>query len=73
MPAGPKLGTWGSSCMAAADAVADKLADDAEALGLAHLLDCGGDVAETAADLALLDGLLEGGLGDFEELASLGG
>ena len=41
--------------------------------GLAHLLDGGGDVAEAAADLALLDGRFEGGLGDFEELCGLGG
>ena len=71
MPAGPKLGTWGSSCIDAADSVADELADDTEAFGLTELLDGGGDVAEATADLALLDGLFEGGFGDFEEPSGL--
>ena len=47
--------------------MADELADDAEAFGLADLLDGGGDVAEAASGLALLDRLFEGGLGDLEE------
>ncbi len=65
---GAEVGHLGVFVHGAADAVADELADDAEAFGLAELLDGGGDVAEAAADLALLDGLFEGGFGYFEEL-----
>ena len=54
-----------------ANAMADELADDTEALGLAELLDDGGDIAEATADLALLNGLFKGGEGDIEELAGL--
>jgi hypothetical protein len=54
-----EVGDLGVFVHGAADSVANELADDAEAFGLAELLDGGGDVAETAADLALLDGFLE--------------
>src|SRR5271170_1993257 len=66
-----EVGDLGVLVHGTADAMADKLADDAEALGLAVLLDCGGDIAETPTHLALLDGFFEGGLGDFEEFAGL--
>ena len=72
MPAVAEVGDLGVFVHGAADAVADELADDAEALGLAELLDGGGDVAEPSANLALLDGLFERGLGDFEELCGFG-
>jgi hypothetical protein len=52
----------------AADAVADEGLDDREAVGLDVLLDGVGDVAETVADAALLDGGEERALGDVEEL-----
>src|SRR6202047_3500125 len=68
-----EVGDLGVLVHGATDSVADELADDAEAFGLAELLDGGGDVAEATADLALLDGLFERGLSDFEEFCSLGG
>ncbi len=49
--------------------MADELADDSEALSLAHLLDGGGDIEEAAAGLALMDGGFERGLGGFEQLS----
>jgi hypothetical protein len=61
-----EVGNLGIFVHGAADSVADKLADNAEAFGLAELLNGGGDVAETAPHLALLDGSFERGLGDFE-------
>jgi hypothetical protein len=61
-----EVGDLGIFVHGAADSVADKLPDDAETFGLAELLDGGRDVAKAAADLALLDGLFERGLGDFE-------
>ena len=68
LPRVAEVGDLGVFVHGAADAVADELADDAEALGLAHLLDGGGDVAKPAADLALVDGGFERGLGDVEQL-----
>ncbi len=69
---GAEVGDLGVFVHGAADAVADELADDAKAFGFTELLDSGGDVAEAAADLALLDGLFEGELGDFEEAGGAG-
>jgi hypothetical protein len=47
-----------------ANAVADELADDSEALSLAEFLDGSGDVTESTADLALLNGIFKGGKSD---------
>ena len=65
-----KVGYLGVFVHGAAYAVSNELADDAEALSLAQSLDGGGDVAEAATDLTLLDRLFEGGEGHFEEFRS---
>ena len=57
----------------AADAVADKVAHHAEALGLAELLHRGRDVAEPAADLRGPDGGLERLPGGAQEALGVGG
>ncbi len=66
LAAGSEVGNLRVFVHAAADAVADKLADDSEALGFTYLLNRGGDVEEPATYLALFDGSLKGGLGDVE-------
>src|SRR5438270_5025145 len=68
-----EVGDLGVFVHGATDSVADELADYAETFCFAELLDGGGDVAEAAADLTLLDGFFERGLRDFEELGGLGG
>ena len=55
-----------------ADSVADELLDHAESLGLAHLLDGGGYVAQTTSSLGLKNCLLQGRLGHVEQLAVAG-
>ena len=67
-PGSPKLGTCGSSCIVAADPVADERADDREAGGLDARLHGVRDVAEAVAGLRLLDGVEQRGLGDLEQL-----
>src|SRR5258708_36706595 len=66
-----KVRNLGIFMHATADSMADEVADDAEALCLAHLLHGRGDVTQPPAYPTLLDGLLQRSACDVEQLEGL--